>query len=111
MLDSKSVRVALELASFDEVKAMIYGAIGITESSACSFASVKARRRTSLTDPPFHRRKPVHLIHLWHGFDFGTTMCEDVRVKGTAVDRHLPVLPNTEPTGGGSFGTIILCEI
>ncbi|KAG8897183.1 mediator complex subunit, partial [Tulasnella sp. 417] len=33
MLDSKSVRVALELGSFDDVKAMIYGAIGITEPS------------------------------------------------------------------------------
>ncbi|KAG8944335.1 mediator complex subunit [Tulasnella sp. 408] len=33
MLDSKSVRVALELVSFDEVKAMIHGAIGITEPS------------------------------------------------------------------------------
>ncbi|KIO23921.1 hypothetical protein M407DRAFT_26623 [Tulasnella calospora MUT 4182] len=33
MLDSKSVRVALELVPHDDVKAMVYGAIGITEPS------------------------------------------------------------------------------
>ncbi|KAG8951632.1 mediator complex subunit [Tulasnella sp. 424] len=63
MHESKSLREALELASFDDVKAVVYGALGISEQSP---------------------RKFVHLLNFRYDFYSASALLKGIHVEGAS---------------------------